>query len=52
MREREGRDTGPVFATRDGGELDAANVRSEFRGAVKGTGIPGAWTRANSVTPS
>jgi integrase len=44
LREREGRDTGPVFATRDGKELDAANVRREFRTAVKTAAIPGTWT--------
>jgi integrase len=33
-----------VFATRDGKELDAANVRREFRAAVKAAGIPGQWT--------
>jgi integrase len=41
---QEGRDTGPVFATRDGNQLDAANVRREFRAAVKSAGIPGTWT--------
>jgi integrase len=44
LRERHGSDTGPVFATRDGKELDAANVRREFRAAVKAAGIPGQWT--------
>jgi integrase len=44
LQRREGRDTGPVFATRDGNELDAANVRREFRAAVKAAGIPGQWT--------
>jgi len=44
LREREGRDTGPVFATRDGSQLDAANVRREFCAAVKAAGIPGTWT--------
>jgi len=33
-----------VFATRDGTELDAANVRREFRAIVKAAGIPGTWT--------
>jgi integrase len=33
-----------VFATRDGNQLDAANVRREFRAAVKAAGIPGTWT--------
>jgi len=44
LRLREGRDTGPVFATRDGDPLDAANVRREFRAAVTTAGIPGTWT--------
>jgi len=44
LRLREGRDTGPVFATRDGNPLDAANVRREFRAAVKAAGIAGTWT--------
>jgi integrase len=44
LQEREGRDSGPVFATRDGGELDAANVRREFRAAVKAADIAGTWT--------
>jgi integrase len=44
LQEREGRDAGPVFATRDGNELDAANVRREFRAAVLAAGIPGAWS--------
>lgn len=44
LRSREGRDTGPVFATRDRYELDPANVRREFRAAVKAAGIPGQWT--------
>jgi integrase len=44
LRVREGRDTGPVFATRDGCQLDAANVRREFRAAVKAAGIGGTWT--------
>jgi len=33
-----------VFATRDGNELDAANVRREFRAAVKAAGITGTWS--------
>ena len=33
-----------MFATRDGGELDAANVRREFRAAIKTAGIDGTWT--------
>jgi integrase len=33
-----------VFATRDGHQLDAANVRREFRAVVKNAGIPGNWT--------
>jgi len=44
LREREGTDNGPVFATRDGNELDAANVRREFRAAVTAAGIAGQWT--------
>jgi integrase len=44
LRQREGRDTGPVFATRDGRQLDAANVRREFRAAVQAVGIPGTWS--------
>jgi site-specific recombinase XerD len=43
-RNREHRTTGPVFATRDGNELDAANVRREFRAAIKTAGIQGAWS--------
>jgi len=35
---REDRDTGPVFATRDGRQLDAANVRREIRAAVTAAG--------------
>jgi integrase len=44
LQEREGTDTGPVFATRDGSELDAANVRREFRAAISAAGITGTWT--------
>ena len=44
LQQRERRSAGPVFATRDGGELDAANVRREFRAAVRAAGIPGTWT--------
>ena len=44
LQDREGRTTGPVFATRDGRALDAANVRREFRAAIKAAGIPGAWS--------
>jgi integrase len=33
-----------VFATRDGTELDAANVRREFRAIVTAAGITGNWT--------
>jgi len=44
LQQREGRDGGPVFATRDGGELDAANVRREFRAALKAAGIEGRWS--------
>lgn len=31
LQRREGRSSGPVFATRDGGDLDATNIRREFR---------------------
>jgi integrase len=44
LRDREGRTAGPVFATRDGGELDAANIRREFRAAINAAGIDGAWS--------
>ena len=44
MQAREHRNSGPVFATRDGGELDAANVRREFTAAVKAAGISGTWS--------
>jgi integrase len=44
LHEREASRTGPVFATRDGRELDAANFRCEFRSAVRAAGIPGMWT--------
>ena len=44
LQQREQRDTGPVFATRDGGELDAANIRREFRAAIKTAGITGTWS--------
>jgi integrase len=44
LRDREGREEGLVFATRDGRELDAANVRREFRAAIAAAGIPGTWT--------
>jgi integrase len=44
LQEAEQRTTGPVFATRDGSELDAANVRREFRAVVKAAGITGNWT--------
>lgn len=44
LQEQDGRTIGPVFATRDGRELDAANVRREFKAAVKAAGIPGIWT--------
>ena len=44
LQQSEGRETGPVFATRDGGELDAANVRREFRAAIHAAGITGAWS--------
>jgi len=38
-----------VFATRDGTELDAANVRREFRAACKHAGIAGHGTPENSA---
>jgi integrase len=41
LRQREGRTTGPVFTTRDGGQLDAANVRREFTAAIQSAGILG-----------
>ena len=41
---REARDTGPGFATRDGNQLDTANVRREFRAAGKAAGINRTWT--------
>jgi integrase len=44
LQETEGRTTGPVFSTRDGNELDAANVRREFRATVKSAGITGTWS--------
>lgn len=44
LQETEGRTSGPVFGTRDGSELDAANVRREFRAAVKAAGIAGNWS--------
>jgi integrase len=44
LQEREDRTQGPVFATRDGGELDAANIRREFLAAIKAAGIDGTWT--------
>jgi integrase len=44
LQQAEHRNTGPVFATRDGGELDAANVRREFRTVVKAAGIAGNWS--------
>jgi hypothetical protein len=44
LHKREHKTTGPVFATKDGGEPDAANVRREFRAAVKSAGIHGAWS--------
>ena len=33
-----------MFATREGRELDAANVRREFRAAITAAGIQGRWT--------
>jgi hypothetical protein len=44
LQQREGRTTGSVFATRDGGELDAANIRREFRAAIKEAHISGTWS--------
>jgi integrase len=44
LQAREDRGTGPVFVTRDGNPLDAANVRREFRAAVKTARIAGSWT--------
>jgi integrase len=44
LQSREQRTTGPVFATRDGRELDAANIRREFRAAISAAGIAGAWS--------
>lgn len=44
LQEAEGRTTGPVFATRDAVDLDAANVRRKFRAAVKAAGITGSWS--------
>jgi integrase len=44
LQDREGRTSGPVFATRDGRELDAANVRREFTAAIKAAGIEGTWS--------
>lgn len=35
---------GPVFATRSGGELDAANIRREFLVACKGAAVGIGWT--------
>jgi integrase len=42
--EREQRTGGLVFATRTGRELDAANVRREFRKACKAAGVGPGWT--------
>jgi integrase len=44
LQHREQRHTGPVFATRDGAELDAANVRRELRAPIKAAGITGTWS--------
>jgi hypothetical protein len=44
LQQRDGRTAGPVFTTRAGGELDAANVRREFRTAIKVAGISGTWS--------
>lgn len=42
--ERERRSDGIVFATRSGGELDAANVRREFRRLCHAAGVGPGWT--------
>lgn len=42
--DREKRSDGLVFATRSGGELDAANVRREFRRLCNAAGIGPGWT--------
>jgi integrase len=42
--EREERSDGLVFATRWGGELDAANVRREFRRLCHAAGVGPGWT--------
>jgi hypothetical protein len=52
LRDREDRNTGPVFATRDGNELDAANIRREFTAAIHAADVDGAWSRVSSATPS
>ncbi len=44
LQQHERRTTGPVFATRDGHELDAANVRREFRAVIAAAGIPRHWS--------
>jgi integrase len=44
LQAHESRTTGKVFATRDGNELDAANVRREFSAAIHAAGIPGRWS--------
>jgi integrase len=44
LHESEGRRAGFVFASRDGKELDAANVRREFSAVVKAADIPGKWS--------
>ena len=44
QQQRERRNVGPVFAIRGGLELDAANIRREFRTAVKAAGIDGTWS--------
>jgi integrase len=44
LKQREHRASGPVFATRDGNPLDAANIRSEFTAAINAAGIDGKWS--------
>jgi integrase len=42
--ERENRSEGLVFATKTGMELDAANVRREFRKVCRAAGVGSGWT--------
>lgn len=44
LQQHEGRTSSPVFATRDNGDLDADNVRREFRAAITAAGVAGAWS--------